>query len=1122
MKRTKKLVSIVLTIAMVLCYIPAMAFASESASLNFADMPNNWSTEGLKSAVTNGLIKGYKADNGQIINPMGNLSRAEMVTMVNRAFGAVEKAPLSEVKDVKAESWYAEEMAKSVQMGTMKASQNMRPNDKITRQEAFTVLARAFKMECSDEKHSSLNNFADKGEIADWAEGSLCKLIEKGYLTGNGGYLKPKENITRAEFAKIMDNLVKQYINQAGTITQVVSSGNVMVNVANVTLKDVTVNGDLIIGDGVGDGDVTLENVIVTGNTIVRGGGSNSVLLKGKSKIENMFIAKIKGNIRIAAIDDAIINNLFVIDGKENVKIEGKVGNANITMENSMVFQNAIVSKLIIDSSANVKIDEKSTIIYAAAKGKANLTNYGNIETYVKENSKAVLDNKGKVNKVVDNLQTTPVEPKPNETGSKKKHHSSDNSNTVDNPILTNIIATLGKHIEGEEAFDYVSYVYLGWRTTGGPWQNQVIEGFLMNKLKNAGFTYSDSDLSSESTGDSVWIQQDDSSETVWAPDYARLEVTSTGNQELIDAFNVESYAFDPTSLTYINHYKELYGIENIDDMYSWILEKKGSKRVNVENKLEAELNKRAHLTWQTCFTDATGTTPNEAKGVEGEVVYVGAIKKSDTNYTSNYSGDEADLEGKVLLCDSSNKTNFAYAKKVKAVAVMSTASLDKYNTPTINGEQWYKDSARYRSGAGTGQTRPQTESGSPIVEWNLSLNQKEAMLGLLKEAETTGNPVKVKSVSIGKMYDMDDESNGAKGQLTAIAEIKGTSKADERVLFMAHVQEPGANDNSTGVGLNLELVLKLKEMIDNGTLPRPERTMTFIWGDEMTCAELWLNAHPTEKSKVVCAIDLDMVGENPEFTGGVMRIEKTPDPSAIYNYSLDVLPGQPAYSDPDNFVRLPDSHTLWGAGDLPEAFKSGFFLNDLYMASAKGVIKDHDSKFKVDVCPYEGGSDHTVFLEAGVPALLTWHFTDYVYHTSVDTLNKVSAAELENVGITSLATGYMAANAKEAEAKETMSILYKAAEERFNKEALNTAGHYKWTIDNGENVQKAKALEKEILTAWGSWYKEAIESCGSSLLGTESTEYQKLETEYVQKINNLLVKALENTDKTFVSTEKK
>ena len=56
--------------------------------------------------------------------------------------------------------------------------------------------------------------------------------------------------------------------------------------------------------------------------------------------------------------------------------------------------------------------------------------------------------------------------------------------------------------------------------------------------------------------------------------------------------------------------------------------------------------------------------------------------------------------------------------------------------------------------------------------------------------------------------------------------------------------------------------------------------------------------------------------------TGGPMRIEKAPDPSAYYNYTLDNIPEDPLYydatrSDEDgNFVRLPDSHTLWGAGE--------------------------------------------------------------------------------------------------------------------------------------------------------------------------------------------------------------
>ena len=56
---------------------------------------------------------------------------------------------------------------------------------------------------------------------------------------------------------------------------------------------------------------------------------------------------------------------------------------------------------------------------------------------------------------------------------------------------------------------------------------------------------------------------------------------------------------------------------------------------------------------------------------------------------------------------------------------------------------------------------------------------------------------------------------------------------------------------------------------------------------------------------------------------------------------------------------------------------------------------------------PYEGGSDHTVFTRAGVPALLNWHFTDRYYHTNLDTLDKTSPATMGHVA-TTVATSAM------------------------------------------------------------------------------------------------------------------
>jgi len=711
----------------------------------------------------------------------------------------------------------------------------------------------------------------------------------------------------------------------------------------------------------------------------------------------------------------------------------------------------------------------------------------------------------------------------------------------ISGDTLKSVIDVMKDNVKGENAFDYMSYVYMGWRTTGGPWQNHIIKNYLTSELENAGYLYSKEDKSSATNQDYVWIQHDDSDELVWAPQYASLEVklgdgsqTSNPQQpsvasgdvsELIDTFNVESSSFDPTSDIYMDYYGDEYGIESVDDMYQWITKKEDGTRTNVENGLEAELNKRAHLARNSCFTDPTDTQVDAAKGVEGEAVYVGEVANITENGTKVYYGTEtglegnADLHGKVLLSDSRNSLNFELAKQVGAVAVMTTYALDDYNHPTIDGVELYTDSARYAGGASAAASLAQMTKDAPIVQWNLSLDQEAALKELLVQSKDTNIPVIIKSVSIGNIYSMAFD-NGGEGQLTAIAEIKGTTKADERVIFMAHVQEPGACDNASGVGLQLEMALKLKEMIDSGLLKRPERTITFIWGDEMTCSELWLNAHPNEKSKVVGTIDLDMVGEDPAKTGGPMRIEKTPDPSAFYNYTLDLLPGQETPSDVDAFVRLPDSHTLWGAGDPPEI--APLYINDLYMAATQEVIRSVDPGFKVAVCPFEGGSDHQVFLEAGIPAVLTWHFTDYVYHTTVDTLDKASAREMENVGITSLAAGYMAAIAGEYQANEMMSMIYDAAAERFRLEEINTENHYDWTVKYNKDMDAELALELEILDAWGNWYLGAVQSCETYFLQDNGTKsYQAAEANYIKKINRLMENAKANAQNIYASEKK-
>ncbi len=217
----------------------------------------------------------------------------------------------------------------------------------------------------------------------------------------------------------------------------------------------------------------------------------------------------------------------------------------------------------------------------------------------------------------------------------------------------------------------------------------------------------------------------------------------------------------------------------------------------------------------------------------------------------------------------------------------------------------------------------------------------------------------------------------------TLIAEIPGAARAAERVVLVAHVQEPGASDNASGSGTLLSAALAIASGVARGLVPPPARTLTFLWLDEIRGSERWIKDHPEQAAAVVAMMSLDMTGEDTAKTGGTFLIEKSPDPSAVW----------PRPSDP---------HSEWGAGQVPRELVRGHFLNDLHLAVC--LRHARDSGWVVRTNPYEGGSDHTVFTRAGVPALLNWHFTDRYYHTNLDTPDKTSAETMGNVA-TAVAT---------------------------------------------------------------------------------------------------------------------
>ena len=363
----KRYVAMILAACITLYSVP-MVQAVEPSS-GFVDMPGqtHWAYEALNSAVQNGILRGEN----QHLYPAQDLTRAEMAAIINRVFGAEEQADITRFTDVQTSDWFYADLAKAVGMGTFVGDGNlMNPNQVMSRQDVMLVLARALKLDTADT--SNLNAYTDCAQIADYAKGAIVAMLKAGYISGfTDQTFRPQDSLTREQMAQILYNIFEKYINVSGTYTGD-QSGNVIVNVPEVTLKDTTIAGDLIIGDGVGNGTVTLDNVTVQERVLVRGGGENSLRIVNNSNVGSVIVTKsASGKLRILSSDGARVDMVYVDDGQDTLILEGTFKNVAVESDNEMLLKNAVVTQLSVNAAAaNVTIESGSvsnTVIGAAA-----------------------------------------------------------------------------------------------------------------------------------------------------------------------------------------------------------------------------------------------------------------------------------------------------------------------------------------------------------------------------------------------------------------------------------------------------------------------------------------------------------------------------------------------------------------------------------------------------------------------------------------------------------------------------------------------------------------------------------------------------------------------------------
>ena len=191
-----RLLGVFMAMMMLLTALPS-AFALES------DIKGHWAEEALQSFADDGYLAG---DGRGHYTPNGVMTRAQFATIMNRVVGLTEESSaISGYTDIKTSDWYYHELAKALAAGYMSGTSQttMSPNAAVTRQQAFTMLARYLGLNTSSD--AALNGFADEKSVAAYARGPVAAMLNAGYVAGTADKkINPEKQLTRAEGVTVL------------------------------------------------------------------------------------------------------------------------------------------------------------------------------------------------------------------------------------------------------------------------------------------------------------------------------------------------------------------------------------------------------------------------------------------------------------------------------------------------------------------------------------------------------------------------------------------------------------------------------------------------------------------------------------------------------------------------------------------------------------------------------------------------------------------------------------------------------------------------------------------------------------------------------------------------------
>ncbi|WP_338553121.1 X2-like carbohydrate binding domain-containing protein [Paenibacillus sp. KS-LC4] len=183
--------------------------------LEFKDVANHWAKASVNNMGSRLVINGT---GNELFSPNKDITRAEFAAIIVRGLGLKLENSAASFTDVQSADWYGSAVQTASAYGLINGFEDgsFRPNDKITREQAMAIIAKAMKITGlkdtlpAVESGELLGRYKDAAKTSAWATAGIADVLQAEIVTGRSDtQLAPKANMTRAEVAVIIERLLK-------------------------------------------------------------------------------------------------------------------------------------------------------------------------------------------------------------------------------------------------------------------------------------------------------------------------------------------------------------------------------------------------------------------------------------------------------------------------------------------------------------------------------------------------------------------------------------------------------------------------------------------------------------------------------------------------------------------------------------------------------------------------------------------------------------------------------------------------------------------------------------------------------------------------------------------------